>query len=208
MGEWNKNSPIYIRKEITMRAETRRLLNKLNDVLDEWDDYNLTSNKINQTKDMIEEFYNKYGKEVKNNERFSTRIKLNNEQEEELLNIAESMALDDRSYVETYEDEFDEIDTLSYDKPINIDAFNKMKEQYPEYFDDLQDYIHFFDRINNFKDDKVLSSILSSDQYVSLMNYGSSDFDENELDKMLVTEYEQTGMKGKSLYEKILGMIS
>lgn len=191
-----------------MRAETRRLLNKLNDVLDEWDDYNLTSNKINQTKDMIEEFYNKYGKEVKNNERFSTRIKLNNEQEEELLNIAESMALDDRSYVETYEDEFDEIDTLSYDKPINIDAFNKMKEQYPEYFDDLQDYIHFFDRINNFKDDKVLSSILSSDQYVSLMNYGSSDFDENELDKMLVTEYEQTGMKGKSLYEKILGMIS
>ena len=40
------------------------------------------------------------------------------------------------------------------------------------------------------------------------MNYGSSDFDENELDKMLVTEYEQTGMKGKSLYEKILGMIS
>lgn len=191
-----------------MRSETRRLLNKLNDVLDEWDDYNLTSNKINQTKDMIEEFYNKYGKEVKNNERFSTRIKLNYEQEEEFLNIAESMALDDRSYVETYEDEFDELDTLVYDKPINIDAFNKMKEQYPEYFDDLQDYIHFFDRINNFKDDKVLSSILSSDQYVSLMNYGSSDFDENELDKMLVTEYEQTGMKGKSLYEKILGMIS
>lgn len=191
-----------------MRPETRRLLNKLNEVLDEWDDYNLTSNKINQTKDMIEEFYNKYGKKVKNNERFSTRIKLNYEQEEEFLNIAESMALDDRSYVETYEDEFDELDTLVYDKPINIDAFNKMKEQYPEYFDDLQDYIHFFDRINNFKDDKVLSSILSSDQYVSLMNYGSSVFDENELDKMLVTEYEQTGLKGKSLYEKILGMIS
>lgn len=191
-----------------MRAETRRLLNKLNDVMDEWDDYNLTSNKINQTKDMIEEFYSKYGKEVKNNERFSTRIKLNDAQEEELLNIAESMAMDDRSYVETYEDEFDELDTLVYDKPINIDGYNKMKEQYPEYFEDLQDYIHFFDRINNFKDDKLLSSILSSDQYVSLMNYGSSDFDENELDKMLVTEYESSGIKGKSLYEKILEMIS
>ena len=82
------------------------------------------------------------------------------------------------------------------------------KEQYDEYFENVQDYIHFFDRINSFKDDKLLSSILSSHQYVSLMNYGSEDIDENELDALITEMYYKTGEEGENLYNIILGMIS
>ena len=191
-----------------MRKETRKLLNALNDVMDEWDDYNLTSNKINQTKDMIEEFYNKYGKDVKDRERFSTRIHINEEQEQELLDIAQSMASDDSSYIETYEDDFDEIETLSYDKPLNIDAFNKMKKEYKEYFGDLSDYVHFFDVMDVFKNNEYLSTILSSSQFVSLLNYGNEEFDEGDIAQMLIEEYKESGLTKKSLYEKILGLIS
>lgn len=188
-------------------------MNAINKELDKWDDYNLESNEINMYKQMIEEFYQKTGKNPKHRDRFSTRIKLSTEDEEEFADMAISFGLSPLTNVDTYINMYDLetadlIQLANYDKPINIDAFMKMKEQYDEYFENVQDYIHFFDRINSFKDDKLLSSILSSHQYVSLMNYGSEDIDENELDALIQEMYYKTGEEGENLYNIILGMIS
>lgn len=196
-----------------MRLEYRQLMNAINKELDKWDEYNLESNEINMYKQMIEEFYQKTGKNPKNRDRFSTRIKLSAEDEEEFADMAISFGLSPLTNVDTYINMYDLetadlIQLANYDKPINIDAFMKMKEQYDEYFENVQDYIHFFDRINSFKDDKLLSSILSSHQYVSLMNYGSEDIDENELDALIQEMYYKTGEEGENLYNIILGMIS
>lgn len=203
----------YRRELIKLRLEYRQLMNAINKELDKWDEYNLESNEINMYKQMLEEFYQKTGKNPKNRDRFSTRIKLSAEDEEEFADMAISFGLSPLTNVDTYINMYD-LDTAdliqlaNYDKPINIDAFMKMKEQYDEYFENVQDYIHFFDRINSFKDDKLLSSILSSHQYVSLMNYGSEDIDENELDALITEMYYKTGEEGENLYNIILGMIS
>ena len=205
---------IFNRRElIKLRLEYRQLMNAINKELDKWDEYNLESNEINMYKQMIEEFYQKTGKNPKNRDRFSTRIKLSAEDEEEFADIAISFGLSPLTNVDTYINMYDLetadlIQLANYDKPINIDAFMKMKEQYDEYFENVQDYIHFFDRINSFKDDKLLSSILSSHQYVSLMNYGSEDIDENELDSLITEMYYKTGEEGENLYNIILEMIS
>ena len=205
---------LFIRRElIKLRLEYRQLMNAINKELDKWDEYNLESNEINMYKQMIEEFYQKTGKNPKNRDRFSTRIKLSAEDEEEFADMAISFGLSPLTNVDTYINMYDLetadlIQLANYDKPINIDAFMKMKEQYDEYFENVQDYIHFFDRINSFKDDKLLSSILSSHQYVSLMNYGSEDIDENELDSLITEMYYKTGEEGENLYNIILEMIS
>lgn len=201
------------RELIKLRLEYRQLMNSINKELDKWEEYNLESNEINMYKQMIEEFYQKTGKNPKNRDRFSTRIKLSAEDEEEFADMAISFGLSPLTNVDTYINMYDLetadlIQLANYDKPINIDAFMKMKEQYDEYFENVQDYIHFFDRINSFKDDKLLSSILSSHQYVSLMNYGSEDIDENELDALIQEMYYKTGEEGENLYNIILGMIS
>lgn len=205
---------LFNRRElIKLRLEYRQLMNAINKELDKWDEYNLESNEINMYKNMLEEFYQKTGKNPKNRDRFSTRIKLSAEDEEEFADMAISFGLSPLTNVDTYINMYD-LDTAdliqlaNYDKPINIDAFMKMKEQYDDYFENVQDYIHFFDRINSFKDDKLLSSILSSHQYVSLMNYGSEDIDENELDALIAEMYYKTGEEGENLYNIILEMIS
>ena len=205
---------LFNRRElIKLRLEYRQLMNAINKELDKWDDYNLESNEINMYKQMLEEFYQKTGKNPKHRDRFSTRIKLSAEDEEEFADMAISFGLSPLTNVDTYINMYD-LDTAdliqlaNYDKPINIDAFMKMKEQYDEYFENVQDYIHFFDRINAFKDDKLLSSVLSSHQYVSLMNYGSEDIDENELDALITEMYYKTGEEGENLYNIILEMIS
>lgn len=205
-------------------------MNAINKELDKWDEYNLKSNEINMYKQMIEEFYQKTGKNPKNRDRFSTRIKLSAEDEEEFADMAISFGLSPLTNVDTYINMYDLetadlIQLANYDKPINIDAFTKMKENYPEFIADIQDYIHFFDSINLFKSDKLLTSILSSEQYVNLLEYGRDDITETDVYDLIKKFYNKeidiygnevknknaqityNGETGNSLYNIILEMI-
>lgn len=213
-----------------MRIEYRQLMNAINKDLDEWEEYNLESNETNMYMTMLDDFYSKIGKNPKRRNRFSTRLKLTPEQEEELVDMAISFGLSDKTNLDNYINMFD-VDTVdlmsiaNYDKPINIDAFTKMKENYPEFIEDIQDYIHFFDSINLFKSDKLLTSILSSDQYVNLLEYGRDDITETDVYDLIKKFYNKeidiygnevknknaqityNGETGNSLYNIILEMI-
>ena len=128
------------------------------------------------------------------------QIKLTDEQENELIDIGIQMAMSDESDLDYFKNMFES-------KDINVEAYKKVKDKYGDYVQTLEDYVYFFDKMNEFKNDKVLSSILSSDQYARLMNYAPDNMTENDLDTMIYMNYQEDGKTGDALYNKILELI-
>lgn len=192
----------------------RDLFNQLNEAMNDWDKAGFTSNDLKLYQDKLEDFYNKNNMNVAHNDRFSWQKDMTQEQADELFDLAESMAQDDYVYLETYQDmlnmDYEDIGTQStYDK-INLEAFSKISEQYPDSVQNLEDYVNFIDRMNNYKNNAMLSSILSSDQVAELYSLGSwQDLTDEQIETIIYTELELTtkGQTGDVLYNAVLEAI-
>ena len=192
----------------------RDLFNQLNEAMNDWDKAGFTSNDLKLYQDKLEDFYNKNNMNVAHNDRFSWQKDMTQEQADELFDLAESMAQDDYVYLETYQDmlnmDYEDIGTQStYDK-INLEAISNISEQYPDSVQNLEDYVNFIDRMNNYKNNAMLSSILSSDQVAELYSLGSwQDLTDEQIETIIYTELELTtkGQTGDVLYNAVLEAI-
>lgn len=192
----------------------RDLFNQLNEAMNDWDKAGFTSNDLKLFQDKLEDFYSKNNMNVAHNDRFTWQKEITQEQADELFDLAESMAQDDYIYLETYQDmlnmDYEDIGTQStYDK-INLEAFSKISEQYPDSVQNLEDYVNFIDRMNNYKNNAMLSSILSSDQVAELYSLGSwQDLTDEQIETIIYTELELTtkGQTGDVLYNAVLEAI-
>ena len=188
--------------------EVRDLYRALNAQLNEWAAEGMTSNDVRLFEGMLSDFYDKYDLSVKNKARFTWQKNMTQDQVDELFQIAQQMADDPYTDLETYkemeEEGWEDIGTQNtYDK-INLDAFQKINDQLGGYIDDLQDYVDFIDNMNNFKSNALLSSILESNQVAELYALGSwQALDESEVNRLIAMEYNATGKTGDRLYETI-----
>ena len=192
----------------------RDLFNQLNEAMNDWDKAGFTSNDLKLFQDKLEDFYSKNNLQVAHNDRFTVQKGMTQEQADELFDIAIAMADDDYIYLDTYQDmlnmDYEDIGTQSrYDK-INLEAFSKIAEQHPDSVQDLEDYVNFIDQMNNYKNNAMLSSILSSDQVAELYSLGSwHDLTDEQIETIIYTELELTthGQTGDVLYNTVLEAI-
>ena len=134
------------------------------------------------------------------------------EQAEELFNIAYQMAHDPYTDINTYKEMLEVGDVADlgeqnrYDT-INLDGFKKINDRYAD-IRDLEDYVGFIDRMNNFKNNALLSSILESDQIAELYTLGTfAELTEQQIDEAIAMTYGHSGKTGDSLYETVLEAI-
>ena len=189
----------------------RDLFIGLNNLMDEWDDKGVTSNNLNLFRDKLEDFYERNDLKVKNTDRFSWQKGMTEDQAEELYNLAYQMGTDPYSDMSTYEDlldeDFSDLGTQTTYDSINLDAFQKISEQYSD-INTFQDYVNFIDRMNNFKSNALLSSILDSNQVAELYALGSwQNLTDEDVNNIIAFEYSMSGKTGDKLYNTILEAI-
>lgn len=182
-----------------MRSSTKEHIRELNENLKEWDELGLTSNALDRTREMIKGFYKSAGKKVKDESLLSTRIKLTDEQADELDLLIEAMTSDPEMDIDYYIDK---------EMNINEDAFEKMRDKYPDAIQSKKDYIRAYDQLNRFKNDELLSSIMDSDQIMRLYGYGAKKgWKEEDINFIIGIEYNMSGATYDNLYNSILKAI-
>lgn len=169
-----------------MTQEEKDLYKALNANLAEWgDDEQLKPHKIAEFQLELENFYFRAGKRVVDPTKFSTRVKLTPEQEDELLEIAITLA-NYSSDIEEYEE-----------------FFLKNKERFG--FDSIDDTITFINAMDAFKSDAMLQAILSSEETRELYEEGlAKGLDFDDIDALVYEIYNKTGKTFEDLYWLVL----
>ena len=182
-----------------MRKSTKEQAREVNKILKEWDELGMESNASRRAREMIKSFYQESGKKVKDESLISTRIKLSDDQADELELLIEQMQADPELDLDYYIDK---------NMDINEDAFEKMSEKYPNSIQSKKDYVKMYDQMNRFKNDELLSSILDSDQILRLYGYGAKKgWSERDVNFAIGIEYYTDGATSDNLYNRILDAI-
>ena len=177
--------------------EERKFLNQLNKVLDDWKGKG-RSNDVRMIESELQEFYESIGKNPKQENRFNTRLKLTEEQADELYNIAQQ-AMESDIYYEEWESKFEGYEELTDE---DVTKFESLEGKYG--IETFQHFVDFYEKMNRFKTDRVISSVLSSSQYASLARQAEENgMDEEELEERIYFEYSLQGLEQDDLYEFI-----
>lgn len=177
-----------------MRDENREIIKEAMERMSEWDEYDKEDmpETVLEFKELLNDFYETQGKNPKDPENFNTRVKLSEEGEELLTDIAYGFINEPDTDVDYYENLFD--NKGDWKTRYNIKT--------------MGDMIQFLNRIKRFKNDRLLREILSSDQIIELFNEGEKKgLDETDIENWIVFEYTGGGKTGDDLYNQIWGAI-
>lgn len=185
--------PKYIQK----KAE------KVNKIFNEWKSEGLTSNDFELAQGLLRRFYRESRKKnVKEKEMASKRILVDKGQKEEYNKILDFILSDEFIDLKKRQNENESIRQKFNEK--SKKTFDTLKNKY-NFVNDEQSFINFTDNMNRFKNDRMLSAILSSEQIANLYGYGiDKGFTESQIDDILLKTYNQVGFTGLTLYEKTL----
>ena len=87
------------------------------------------------------------------------------------------------------------------------DRFAEAQDKYN--VEDEQDYIDFTDDINRVNNDRMLSSIMSSDQWAILRGYGKRyNMSFEKIQEIALDIYNRTGKTYDSLFNEVLSSMS
>ena len=190
-----KRLPKYIQKKVE----------KVNKIFKSWKQAGVTSNDLELAQGLFKKFYkDEKKKNVVQKEMASKNILVDKAQKEEYNKILDYVLSDEFIDLSERQQMNERIkEKLKTDDKAK-QTFNTLKNKY-EYVNDEQSYYDFIDNMNRYKNDRLLSSILSSDQIANLYGYGvNKGYKENEIDDMLVKSYKATGLIGSSMYNDIL----
>lgn len=180
------------KEEMKLNAETKELFKAVNESLKKMKKEGIETDATRELKQELELFYKEAGKDIKNKDRINLNVKLDETQQEQfnsmIMNIAEN--------------------TQQLDYERLIEGFQNQPEDARFHFDNVQDYADFIDRMNRFKNDRMLSSILSSSQIQELAQYGKTQgISDDDIEEFIAQEYSMSGRTGEDLYNKILDTI-
>lgn len=167
-----------------LREPIAEYMEKINDVLNDWEDLAYKPNSINQVEEMLERFYNDNNIEVDDSGRFNTDVQLTEQQAEELLAIADK-ASDMDIYLEDFESKFD-------------------KAQGKQGIETLEDYAVFVDDKTAFENSVIGSSKMSYYEYEDLLKTArnkSKWYTEDRVNKMIENAFLNKGKTGDELYD-------
>lgn len=183
----------------------QKKVERVNKLLDEWKSSGLTSNDYELTKNLFKRFYKESKKKnVKEKEMASSRILVDESQKEEYNKILDFVLSDEFLDLKTRLERNKNIGTLLNASESSKKRYETVKAKY-DFVNDEQSFIDFTDNMIRFKNDRLLSAILSSEQIANLYGYGiDKGFTESQIDEILVDTYYQVGFTGSTLYEKTL----
>lgn len=168
-----------------MNQTNKNYARNLNRRLKQWDESEMSSNLINQTRENLEMFYNKYGIETDDNY-FATNLDLTAQQEKEYEKIMDAFGDQAGSSLKEMEREY-----------------NRLSDEYKSRWDvnSLEDFITFTDRMKQSQNDRVLKSIISSEQIADLYAVASNkNISLDTVDELLLFEYESQ----QEFYDKFI----
>ena len=179
-----------------MLDENRDIINEAREKMMEWNIYEFEEmpDSVRMYQELLEEFYSRNGNNPSDPYNFNTRVKLSPEAEEELADLASSFVYDDTTDIDYFEDFFD-----------------PSKKEWRDRYDieTMDDLINFLNRVDRYKNDALISSILSSSQIVELFNEGDKrGLSEDDISKMIYLEYSMTGNEDTKLYDQIWNSIN
>lgn len=181
----------------------QKRVKKVNKILNDWKSQGLTSNDYQLATNLLRRFYRESKKKnVKNKEIASSRILVDYKQRVEYNKILDYILSNEFIDLEKRKNE-NEILRQKFNEK-SKKTFNTLKDKY-NFINDEQSFIDFTDNMNRFKNDRMLSAILSSEQIANLYGYGiDKGFTEDQIDEKLLDTYHQKGFTGLTLYEKTL----
>ena len=183
----------------------KKRVERANKVMEEWKKQGYTTNDLKIAEKLFKDFYKEYGKRVKENTLPSKNILVTKREQQEYNKILNFVLLDENLDMENrkriYQNAINNWDASTQS------TFKKLQKEYD--LEDEQAFFNFTDNLNRFKNNRMLSSILSSDQIAHLWGYGSDKgMQEQDVEKLVIKEYKKSGTTGDYLYEKILDMIN
>lgn len=165
------------------------LLRDANERLLDWEGMENVPNDIKMYREMLHDFYSDIGKNVKNPEGFSTRVKLTRSQQSELAQIAEMVTSNWTT------------DLQQYEWFLEDPSRQRVREEYG--ITTIEDAITFLDDMQRRRDERWIAEALSSSQmkelYDEARDKGMSTAD---LEEITYIEY-STGVSGDELYDQI-----
>lgn len=187
--------------------EYKALFGKLNQVLNDWKGLSYKPNDVRIAENMLEQFYDWTGKDVKNPYRFNLRMKYTDDQQDELRDIA--LAIYDMDIYQT-----------DLRKKFRRQRAKDSKQTFEGYVDDIskkfekahgkhgiqtfEEYVEFIDKKNRFMNMAFNSSALNYYQYEKLLNRAkSAKVTQDELDDMIYAQYQKNGATHDKLYKYI-----
>lgn len=172
-----------------LRNESIELFKELNVMFSEWKKAGTESNQIKLVKATLNDFYQDNKIKVANNNKFSTRVYMTPEQESKLLDIAFKMVEDSGSYLSSY-------------KQI---AKNKKS---PFYGMSISEVVKNIDRLKNYRDDGLMKTLFDSWEIIEIYSRAEEEgISEEDLEYMIMFEYEGSGATHESLTDRIIGFI-
>lgn len=174
-----------------MLEENRDIINEAREKMMEWNVYEFEEmpDSVRIYQELLEEFYSRNGNNPSDPYNFNTRVKLTPDAEEELTDIASSFLYDDTTDIDYFEDFFD-----------------PSKKEWRDRYDinTMDDLVNFLNRVDRYRNDALISSILSSSQIVELFNEGDKrGLSESDITRMIYLEYNMTGNEDTKLYDQI-----
>jgi len=180
--------------KMAFSKEYKALMKELNKTLDDWESLGVKPNEVRQAEHMLELFYEWSGKNPKHTDRFSTRLKLTNDQQEELEQIAQSFVNMDIFADEQYEENF-------------LKAWETAKNNPNNNFKNIEEYKNWVDAKDRFEQERLLASVMSYYEYEMIKRKYSrkykQEINENDLKELIINIYNSTGMEKEDLYEFI-----
>ena len=174
-----------------MLEENRYVINEAREKMMEWNIYEFEEmpDSVRMYQELLEEFYSRNGNSPSDPFNFNARVKLSPDAEEELADLATAFLYDDTTDIDYFEDFFD-----------------PSKKEWRDRFDinTMDDLVNFLNRVERYRNDALISSILSSSQIVELFNEGDKrGLTENEITRIIYLEYNMTGNEDTKLYDQI-----
>lgn len=166
-------------------------MEKMNDVLNDWEDMSYKPNAVKQVEDTIKRFYDNNNIEVRDDGRFDTNIELESESQlEEMTNIAQ----------------------MSYNQDIWLDDLESKfeKAQGKHGLQTMEDYTRFIDAKTKFENSVLSSSKMSYYEYEALQKKASKDKRRNpkSTDRMIEDVFLKKGLTGNDLYDYVYKRLS
>lgn len=177
---------------MALSKEYKQLFRQLNETLDDWEELGVKPNEVRQAEHMLEMFHDWSGKNPKNKDRFSTRLKLTDDQQEELEQIAQSFVNMDIFADEQYEENF-------------LKAWETAKNNPNNNFKNIEDYKNWVDAKDRFEQERLLASVMNYYEYEMIKRKYSrkykQEINEDDLKKLILNVYKSTGKEKEDLYE-------
>ena len=175
-----------------MNQTNKNYARTLNRYLKQWDNAGVSSDLVDETRANLEMFYDKYGIETDDNF-FNPNMELSESAETEFEMIMDSFGDKAGSSINEMKRQYESV-----------------SEEFKERFgvESFEDYIEFTDNMKNAMSNANIKDIISSEQIAELYSVASSkNMSANDVDYMMMLEYQSSGKTYEKLYNQILGAI-